>query len=172
MDIAQLNSLSYEDFVDVLGNVVERCPLVAAAVWSGRPFASVSELEGRIHQFLDSLPESGKDGVLRCHPDLAGRELRSGTLTAESQAEQRQAGMAALAADELSRLARLNAQYKRRFGFPFVVCARLHDAAAVMRLLAARLGAERAAERERALGEVKRICGLRLIKSHLLPVCP
>ena len=55
MDIEAINSLSYEDF----GNVVERCPIITAAVWSGRPFASGAALEAAINAFIEALPESG-----------------------------------------------------------------------------------------------------------------
>lgn len=60
MDIATVNALTYEDFVNVLGNVVEKCPLIAAAVWSGRPFLTLTALEAAIREFIDALPESGE----------------------------------------------------------------------------------------------------------------
>lgn len=60
MDLASVNALSYEDFVELLGNVVEKCPIVAAAAWSRRPFGTVSDLEAAITEFIDSLPHSGE----------------------------------------------------------------------------------------------------------------
>lgn len=60
MDIATVNALPYEDFVDILGNVVEKCPIITAAVWSGRPFLSLAVLEAAISEFIDALPESGE----------------------------------------------------------------------------------------------------------------
>lgn len=60
MDIAAVNALPYEDFVDILGNVVEKCPIITAAVWSGRPFLSLAALEAAISEFIDALPESGE----------------------------------------------------------------------------------------------------------------
>lgn len=104
----------------------------------------------------------GKEGILRCHPDLAGRNLHSGALTRESQEEQARAGMDALSSAEASRVARLNEEYKRRFGFPFVICARMNDKANILRELSERCQYERAAERARGIGEVKKICRLRL----------
>ncbi|XP_017261880.1 2-oxo-4-hydroxy-4-carboxy-5-ureidoimidazoline decarboxylase [Kryptolebias marmoratus] len=162
MDISAVNALPFEDFVDIFGNVVEKCPLVSAAVWTRRPFGSLTDLEAAINQFIDALPESGKEGILRCHPDLAGRDLRRGALTRESREEQARAGMDALRPDEASRVARLNEEYKRRFGFPFVVCARASDKASVLRELSERCASERAAERARGIEEVKKICRLRL----------
>ncbi|KAM9337258.1 2-oxo-4-hydroxy-4-carboxy-5-ureidoimidazoline decarboxylase [Symphorus nematophorus] len=162
MDIATVNALPYEDFVNIFGNVVEKCPIITAAVWSRRPFMNMTALEAAISEFIDALPESGKEGILRCHPDLAGRDLKSGSLTRESQEEQRGAGMDALNSAEASRMARLNEEYKERFGFPFVICARMNDKANILRQLSARCQNERAVERARGIEEVKKICQLRL----------
>ncbi|MGH0183671.1 UNVERIFIED_CONTAM: hypothetical protein FKN15_012624 [Acipenser sinensis] len=90
MDVQTVNSMTCEEFVCVFGNVVERCPLIAAALWSRRPFSSTLELENGFNEFIDSLSIEGKEGILRCHPDLAGRELHAGTLTVESRGEQGQ----------------------------------------------------------------------------------
>lgn len=46
--------------MNIFGNVVERCPIITAAVWPRRPFASLSALETAISEFIDSLPESGE----------------------------------------------------------------------------------------------------------------
>ncbi|XP_044195626.1 2-oxo-4-hydroxy-4-carboxy-5-ureidoimidazoline decarboxylase [Thunnus albacares] len=162
MEIATVNALPYEDFVNIFGNVVEKCPIITAAVWSRRPFVSLGAFEAAISEFIDALPESGKEGILRCHPDLAGRDLQSGTLTQESREEQTGAGMDALDSSEASRMARLNDEYKERFGFPFVICARMNDKATILRQLSERLGNERPVERARGIEEVKKICRLRL----------
>ncbi|KAK0142729.1 2-oxo-4-hydroxy-4-carboxy-5-ureidoimidazoline decarboxylase [Merluccius polli] len=162
MDVGAINCLSYEDFVSVFGNVVERCPIIPAAVWSQRPFPSVAALQAAIFDFIDALPESGKEGILRCHPDLAGKELRGGTLTRESREEQGAAGLDRMDAAEVSRMASLNAQYKERFGFPFVICARASDKAAIAEQMCERLRNAHAQERSRAVEEVKKICRLRL----------
>ncbi|KAK2870078.1 hypothetical protein QQF64_021966 [Cirrhinus molitorella] len=168
MDINVVNALPYEEFVKLFGNVVEKCPLISAAVWSCRPFKDLANIEVHIAEFIHSLPDSGKEGILRCHPDLAGRDLQSGTLTQESQEEQSQAGMTTLDSAEILKMYRLNAEYKDRFGFPFVICARLNNKADIVRQLSERLKNDRAAERERAIEEVKKICSLRL-RNIVLP---
>ncbi|XP_071370042.1 2-oxo-4-hydroxy-4-carboxy-5-ureidoimidazoline decarboxylase-like [Centroberyx affinis] len=162
MDISAVNALSYDDFVNILGNVVEKCPIITAAVWSRRPFASLAALEAAISDFIEALPESGKEGLLRCLPDLAGRDFQRGTLARESREEQAQAGLHTLNSAEVSRMARLNAEYKERFGFPFVICARMSDKETILRQLSERLGNECAVERARSVQEVKKICHLRL----------
>ncbi|XP_028288450.1 2-oxo-4-hydroxy-4-carboxy-5-ureidoimidazoline decarboxylase [Parambassis ranga] len=162
MDISAVNALSYEDFVNLFGNVVEKCPIITAAVWSRRPFVGLKALEAAISEFIDDLPESGKEGILRCHPDLAGRDLQSGTLTRESREEQGRAGMDALNSVEAARMAQLNKEYKERFEFPFVICARMSDKADILRQLSERCSNQRDAERARGIEEVKKICRLRL----------
>jgi len=59
-------------------------------------------------------------------------------------------------------MVRLNAAYKERFGFPFVICARENDKASVAEQLRERLRNTRAQERSRAIEEVKKIGRLRL----------
>ncbi|XP_017912081.1 PREDICTED: putative 2-oxo-4-hydroxy-4-carboxy-5-ureidoimidazoline decarboxylase [Capra hircus] len=162
MDIEKVNSMGFGEFVDVFGNVIERCPLIAAAVWSKRPFSGLGDLEKHFFAFIDGLPLSGQEGVLRCHPELAGRQPQCGRLTAESQREQSAAGLQNLGAAERLRFTELTAQYRKRFGFPFVLAVRLSDPGAAPRELARRLRCPPAQELRTALGEVKKICHLRL----------
>ncbi|KAM6179033.1 putative 2-oxo-4-hydroxy-4-carboxy-5-ureidoimidazoline decarboxylase [Rhynchocyon petersi] len=169
MDLKKVNSMDFGDFVDMFGNVIERCPLIAAAVWSQRPFRDLNDLEKRFSDFIDALPQSGQEGILRCHPDLAGRELQRGALSAESLREQSAAGLRSLGADARRRLGELNAQYRARFGFPFVLAARLRDPDAVERELLSRLQNPPALELSTALREVKTIGRLRLADLLVFP---
>ncbi|XP_066500741.1 2-oxo-4-hydroxy-4-carboxy-5-ureidoimidazoline decarboxylase [Hoplias malabaricus] len=156
MDISTVNALTYEEFMEIFGNIVEKCPLIPAAIWSQRPFKGVSEIETRIFDFIDCLPESGREGILRCHPDLS---LPAVSLTRDSVDEQRAAG---LGSDERAMLLELCARYRQRFGFPFVICARAHTVDSIRRELRDRLNRERAQELEQGVEEVKKICSLRL----------
>lgn len=92
-------------------------------------------------------------------------------MTRESREEQAGAGMDALNSSEASRMARLNEEYKERFGFPFVICARMNDKAKILRQLSERCRNEREAERARGIEEVKKICHLRL-QGLVLPDAP
>ncbi|XP_043929205.1 putative 2-oxo-4-hydroxy-4-carboxy-5-ureidoimidazoline decarboxylase [Protopterus annectens] len=162
MDIRDINSMNYESFLDVFGNVVEKCPVIVAAIWSRCPFLSVSDMESSIAEFIDSLPQSGKEGILRCHPDLAGRDLLSGKVTAESQGEQRQAGLASLSPGEMERMKQLNSHYKNKFGFPFVICARMSNKAQIFQELSVRVNNPPSQELLKGIEEVKKICHLRI----------
>ena len=51
-----VNKLTYTEFIEKFGNVVQACPLVAATLWSSRPFASSDDLIEKLCDFIDSLP--------------------------------------------------------------------------------------------------------------------
>ena len=106
---------------------------------------------------------TGKEGVLRLHPDLAGRLAAAGQLTTESTKEQSAAGLHLMTDDERQKMSELNENYKQKFGFPFVICARQNKKDAILRGLESRL--ENSAESEAVTGvnEVKKICHLRLL---------
>uniref|UniRef100_A0AAV2LC91 2-oxo-4-hydroxy-4-carboxy-5-ureidoimidazoline decarboxylase n=1 Tax=Knipowitschia caucasica TaxID=637954 RepID=A0AAV2LC91_KNICA len=122
----------------------------------------MSALEAAFQEFIDALPDSGKEGILRCHPDLAGRDLHRGTLTPESHEEQGGAGLDSLDPSEASLMAQLNQRYKRRFGFPFIICAKMNDKGSILQQLKERVNKDHAEERAHGIEEVKKICHLRL----------
>uniref|UniRef100_W5L4Q4 2-oxo-4-hydroxy-4-carboxy-5-ureidoimidazoline decarboxylase n=2 Tax=Astyanax mexicanus TaxID=7994 RepID=W5L4Q4_ASTMX len=159
MDINTVNALTYEEFLEIFGNVVEKCPIIPAAIWAHRPFKSFSDIEAQISEFIDSLPESGKEGILRCHPDLS---LPAVNLTRDSVDEQRAAGLVSMSSGERALLLDLCARYRQRFGFPFVICARANSTETIGRALRDRVNGERAQERDRGIEEVKKICSLRM----------
>jgi 2-oxo-4-hydroxy-4-carboxy-5-ureidoimidazoline decarboxylase len=96
--------------------------------------------------------------LLQAHPDLAGRA----ELTAASAREQRAAGLDRLTATERQRVTKLNAAYRERFGFPFILAVRGASKAEVIAALEARLQNPPAAEFARALVEVQRIVRCRI----------
>ena len=58
--LKKLNSLDYETFMNMFGNVVEHCPLVAASIWNCRPFSSANEMMFAIENVVHGLPDLGK----------------------------------------------------------------------------------------------------------------
>ena len=58
--VSAVNSMSYEDYIAVFGNVIEHCSLCAAATWRDRPFTDVDSLHKSFCQFADMLPIGGK----------------------------------------------------------------------------------------------------------------
>jgi 2-oxo-4-hydroxy-4-carboxy-5-ureidoimidazoline decarboxylase len=97
--------------------------------------------------------------LLRAHPELA----QTGPLTSASSAEQGGIGLDRLSSDEAARFDELNALYRTRFGFPFIIAVRgQRDRAAILTALSARLHNSPDQERAAALAEVTEITRFRL----------
>ena len=152
------NSLSIEAFVERFGGVYEHSPWIARSTWSAAPFDSLEQLEKAFRQTVaDSSPEE-KLSLIRAHPDLVGRVV----LTAESQGEQQAAGLGDLTPDESALFDRYNSDYKARFGFPFVICARKNKKDAILEAFPRRLQNSREQEIQTALEQIHQIASLRL----------
>jgi OHCU decarboxylase len=158
----KVNELGREAFVERFGPLFEHSPWVAADAWSDRPFTDMDELFEALRSAMYSAPIERKLALIRAHPDLAGRAAIEGTLTRSSKREQASAGLDRLTPDEYEAFTRLNAAYRERFGFPFVVCVREHTKESILRVAAERLEHTRDEEVRVALEEIAKIARLRL----------
>lgn len=100
--------------------------------------------------------------LIRAHPELAGKAAIDRTLTEASQAEQASAGLDRLTPQEFERFHVLNAAYRERFDFPFIICVRLTDKAGILAAMERRLGNDRAEEVATAIDQIGAIVRLRL----------
>jgi 2-oxo-4-hydroxy-4-carboxy-5-ureidoimidazoline decarboxylase len=100
--------------------------------------------------------------LIRAHPELAGKAAIDRTLTEASAAEQSSAGLNRLTGEEFERFHALNAAYRERFGFPFIICVRLTDKAGILAAMQQRLGNDRDTEIAAALTQIGEIVRLRL----------
>ena len=160
--LADLNASGREQFVAAVGFAFEDSPWIAERAWESRPFDSVMSLHSRMVGVIGSAPRERQVALIAAHPDLAGRVAREGRLTAASTAEQAAAGLDRLTTDEIARFDRLNAAYRSKFSFPFVICAREHDKASLLQNLEHRTANDRDAEIATALAEIAKIARLRL----------
>ena len=150
--------MSAPKFAQVFGTIFEHSPWVAERTLRARPFASAQELHGAMCAAVRKAAPEEQLTLIRAHPDLVGRAA----LTPESQGEQTAAGLMDLADDERTRFASYNAEYKERFGFPFVICARLNKKDTILEAFPRRLRNTPEQERSAALDEIYKIAELRL----------
>lgn len=156
--LAEINALSAADFVCAVGSVFEHSPWVAERVTELRPFESVDALHHAMCGAVKAAMAEEQLALISAHPDLVGRAV----LTAESQGEQAAAGLTDLSREEVALFDRYNRKYKKRFGFPFVICARLNKKEAILEAFPVRLQHSAEQERETALAEIYKIAHLRL----------
>ena len=162
MTISQLNQLGQAVFIRVVGPVFEHSPWIAEAAWLEKPFASLAQLHNALCGIVNNSGEEIRLALIRSHPDLVGRAAIAGTLTRESSGEQAGAGLNRLSPEEIDLFQKQNDAYKNKFGFPFVICARLNKKDTILAGFEHRLKNSREQEIKTALEEIFKIAELRL----------
>ena len=124
LTLEQLNSASREEAAQMLDGLYEHSPWIAEQALARRPFTSLAQLK---HAMCEVLAHAGRDaqlGLIRAHPELAGKAMVSKTLTAESTNEQTKAGLTDCTPQEFAKILKLNADYNAKFGWPFILAVR------------------------------------------------
>jgi OHCU decarboxylase len=162
LTISQLNRLGQTEFVRVVGPVFEHSPWIAETAFTKKPFADLENLHRALCETVKNSGEEKQLALIRAHPDLVGKIALAGQLTKESTNEQASAGLNKLSPEEIDLFQKQNAAYKNKFGFPFVICARLNKKAAIFAGFETRLKNSRERETKTALEEIFKIAELRL----------
>ncbi|MEJ0089026.1 MAG: 2-oxo-4-hydroxy-4-carboxy-5-ureidoimidazoline decarboxylase [Limisphaerales bacterium] len=160
--VSQINQFDRTEFVRVIGPVFEHSPWIAEAASLKKPFVDADGLYRALCDIVKHAEVEKQLALIRAHPDLVGRAALAGTLTQESTNEQASAGLGELSAEEIELFQKQNAAYKSKFGFPFVICARLNKKETVLAGFEQRLKNTRAEEIYTALMEIFKIAELRL----------
>ena len=161
-DVTTINRLDRAAFTAALGHLFEHSPWVAEGTWAQRPFASAEALHAALCSTMRAAPRDRQLALIRAHPDLAGRLAQQKRLTAESTREQASAGLDALTDAELADFTARNETYQAKFGFPFIICARLNAKADILAAMRARVSNPPDIEFANALSEIEKIARLRL----------
>ncbi len=158
-------ALDRDEFVTRFGGVYEHSPWIAERAFDAGLTAAADRVEGLAELLRAQVEAGGADrrmALLRAHPDLAGKLAVADGLTAASAAEQQGAGLAACNAEEFERFQTLNAAYREKFDFPFIVAVAGYRRAEILEIFDRRTGNDRDTEVREALAQVHRIALLRL----------
>ena len=162
--------MSRDDYVARFGGVFEHSRWIAERAYDAGGLQETPTAEG-VHVALvgqfRAASASEQLGVLRAHPDLAGKLAIAGDLTEESRNEQAGAGLDRLSADEHARFTALNTAYTDKFGFPFIIAVKGLSKDDILAAFESRIDNTPEQEFETALRQVERIALLRL--TALLP---
>src|SRR3546814_1236691 len=122
-----------------------------------------------LQAFHEALFDAGRQAdaadqlaLIRAHPELAGKQAIQGTPSKASAQEQQGAGLDQCSAGELERLNRLNAAYRKRFGFPFIIAVKGLSRHQIMDAIDARLLNDRDTELSTCLQEIGKNARFRL----------
>jgi len=162
LDFARLNTLEKSAFIGVIGPVFEHSPWIAEAVWSQRPFSNLSHLHAALCDVVQRSSREQQLTLIQAHPDLVGGAALAGTLTPSSASEQASAGLDQLTPAEIESFQSCNKAYLEKFGFPFVICARLNKKEAILNGFKTRLNHSSDDEIQTGLEEIYKIAYFRL----------
>jgi N-carbamoyl-L-amino-acid hydrolase len=174
LNLDTLNAADEAGFTALLEGIYEHSPWVARAAHQqtppdarGQRFASLPALKAALARAVREAPQDQQLVLIRAHPELAGKAMVAGTLTAESTGEQATAGLTHCSAAEFARLQQLNADYNARFGWPFILAVRGPRGtgltrAQIIEAFARRLASHPDDERAECLRQIHRIAEIRL----------
>ena len=118
--INKVNKLNKSDFISIFGNVFEKTEWIAGRVFDYLPYKNFDNL---LLKFFKIYNESNKESIIKIlnsHPELVVEQK----LTNESKKEQKGAGLNECSKEEVEEFKKLNLNYKKKFGFPFIIAVK------------------------------------------------
>jgi OHCU decarboxylase len=169
--LTQLNAAPRDEALAMIAPLAERSEWVADAAVDQRPFASVGDIAAALVEVILTAPAARRIAMFRSHPELAGEEAVEGLMTKESIGEQGRLGLMSLDTGTHDQLLHLNAAYKARFGYPFIIALhRIPDLDRLFSSFEARLAADPVEEHVTSLAEIASV--IRARASRAFPTEP
>ena len=159
------HELSRTAFIATFGGIYEHSPWVAETLYDqglSKDDGDPTKLAERMAAIVDAAGDERQMALLCSHPELAGKLAISGSLTAESTAEQASAQLDQCSAKEFAEFQNLNQRYRENFGHPFIIAVRGLNRAKILAAFRKRVNHSAQVEFQTALAEVHKIAKLRL----------
>jgi len=157
----KIDKLSETEFTEVFGNIFENASWIAEKLYEQKPFKDFQDLSKKMIIIFESADNENKLKILNSHPDLANK-AKIGSLTSDSNNEQSNAGLDRCTEEEFNKFKNLNAQYKNRFGFPFILAVKGRNKLEILDNFKKRVLSDKQIEFNEAIKQVKQIASLRL----------
>ena len=158
-------TLGRDAFLARYGGVYEHSPWIAERAFDAGLTAEADTAEGLFRPFRAQVEAGGTAAqlaLLRAHPDLAGKLAVAGGLTEASTTEQANAGLDAFSAEEFERFQTLNAIYREKFDFPFILAVAGYHRTEILEIFERRANNDQDTEFREAIEQVHRIALIRL----------
>ena len=118
--IDKINKLSKSDFISIFGNVFEKTEWIAQKSHDSKPYKNFEELFLKMVEIFENSNKEIHIKILNAHPDLAIEKK----LTNDSKNEQKNASLNQCTNEEFIEFKKLNKEYKKKFGFPFIIAVK------------------------------------------------
>ena len=156
--IEKINKLSKAEFISTFGNIFEKTEWIAEKCYELKPYNSLNELVLKMVDIFENAKKVNHLKVLNAHPDLAVAKV----LTEDSKKEQKDANLNQCTEEEYVEFKILNEQYKKKFGFPFIIAVKGKNKGEILNNFRQRITNDINLEFEEAKKQVKKIASFRL----------
>ena len=156
--IDEVNKLSKSDFISIFRNVFEKTEWIAQKSYDFKPYKNFEELFLKMMDIFENCNKEIHINILNSHPDLAVQKK----LTEDSKNEQKNASLNQCTNEEFIEFKKLNEEYKKKFGFPFIVAVKGKNKEEILNSFRQRITNNINLEFEEAKKQVKKIANFRL----------
>ena len=156
--IDKFNKLSKAEFISIFGNIFEKTEWIAEKCYESKPYNNLDELVSKMMKIFESIKKERHLEILNSHPDLAVEKK----LTEDSKNEQKNASLNQCNDAEFIEFKKLNEEYKKKFGFPFIIAVKGKNKEEILNSFRQRLTNNINLEFEEAKKQVKKIASSRL----------
>ena len=155
---SNLNNLNQGKFISLFGVIFEKTQWIAEKLFDLKPFNNKEDL---INKMIKIYEASSKDeilNILRSHPKLAVEKK----LSEHSNQEQSRANLKNCTQEEFNEFTKLNSEYEKKFGFPFIMAVKGKDKIDILNNFRQRINNNVEFEFEESKKQVKKIALFRL----------
>ena len=156
--INNINDLNKSDFLSIFGNVFEKTESVALKVFELKPFKDSDDIVSKMLKIYEEYDRDKILQILNSHPELAIEKK----LTNESKLEQTSANLNECSEEEFEEFKKLNLEYKKKFGFPFIIAVKGKNKNEILVNFRERIQNDLNKEFLEAKNQVKKIASFRL----------
>ena len=156
--IDKINQLTKNDFIDIFGNVFEKTYWIADKTFNLKPYKNFNELLSTFFKVYENISKEDLLKIFNAHPELAVEKK----LTEDSRKEQKGANLNRCDNEEFSEFKNLNYDYKKKFGFPFIIAVKGKNKDEMLINFRKRIKNKINLEFEEAKKQVKKIASFRL----------
>ena len=156
--IEKFNKLSKAEFISIFGNIFEKTEWIAEKCYELKPYNSFEELVSKMIHIFDNARKENHLEILNSHPELAVEKR----LTEDSANEQMGASLNQCTEEEFLEFTKLNKEYKKKFGFPFIIAVKGKNKNEILNSFRQRITNNINSEFEEAKKQVKKIASFRL----------
>ena len=156
--IDKVNKLNKSDFISIFGNVFEKTEWIAQKSYDSKPYKNFEELFSKMVEIFENSNKESHIKILNAHPNLAIEKR----LTEDSKNEQQNASLNQCTNEEFLEFKKLNVEYKKKFGFPFIIAVKGKNKEEILNSFRQRITNNINLEFEEAKKQVKKIANFRL----------